>query len=144
MGNKTCYRPNAIPEMVNNCSSTSLLISRNMVNFVDRKNMQSYPDREILLNKRSKIMSKCSRHWKFLLSNYDTRDWKRDLINFVNCWKNWFHQKKFLEALKRKRFWKILLLELSNLLFEQLTVYRFNNLLFEWFTVKYLNTLIFK
>ena len=88
-----------------------------------------------------KYMSKCRYEQRFLLSNYDTRDWNLDLINFVNYWKNWFHQKKTLEALKRKCFWKILLLELNNLPFEQFTIYSLNNLLLERFTVKCLNTL---
>ena len=101
-------------------------------------------DPENRLNKFSEIMSKCPQQRKFLLSNYDIRDWNLDLINFVNCWNNWFHQKKLLGALRRKCFWKILLLELNNLLFEQFTVYRLNNLLFERFTVKCLNTLMFK
>ena len=104
----------------------------------------TYPDLKNLLNKRSEIMSKCPHQRKFLLSNYITCDWNPDLINFVNCWNNWFHQKKLLEAPKRKCIWEILLLELNNLLFGQFTVYRLNNLLLEWFTVKCLNTLMFK
>ena len=84
-------------------------------------------------------MSKYPHERKFLLSNYDTHDWKLDLINIVNFWNYWFLQKKLLEALETKCFWKILLLERNNILFEQFTVYRLNNLLFERFTVKYLN-----
>ena len=81
-----------------------------------------HPDPENLLNKCSKIMSKCPHQREFLLSNYDTRDWNPDLINSINCSKNWFHQKKLLKALKWKCFWKILLFELNNLLFGQYTV----------------------
>ena len=76
-------------------------------------------------------MSKCPHQRKFLLSNYDTRDRNLDLLNFFNYWNNWFNQKKLLEALKRKWFWKIILFDLNNLLFER-------------FTVKCLNTLMFK
>ena len=90
------------------------------------------------------VLKLCPHQRKFLLSNFDTRDWNLDLINLVNCWNNWLHQKKLLEALKGKCFLNILLLELNNLLFEQFTVYCLNNLLFERFTVKCLNTLIFK
>ena len=103
----------------------------------------TYPDPENLLNKRCGTMSKCPHQRKFL-SNYDTHDWDLDLINFFNYWNNWFHRKKLLEALKRRCFWKIFLLGLNKLLFEQFTVYRLNNLLFERFTVKCLNTLMFE
>ena len=92
-----------------------------------------YP--ENLLNKRSEIISKCPHQWRILLSNYDTRDSDQDVIDFAIYRNNWFHQRKFLGALKRKCFRKILLLELNNLLFEQFIVYRLNNLLFEQFTV---------
>ena len=92
------------------------------------------PDPENLLNKRSEFMSKYLHQRNLLLSNYDTRDWKPDLIN----------QKKLLETLKRKCFWKILLLQPNNVLFEQNSGYGLNNLLFGWFKVKCLNTLMFK
>ena len=34
-----------------------------------------YPDPEEFLNKRSEIMSGCPHERKYLLSNYDSKDW---------------------------------------------------------------------
>ena len=92
-----------------------------------------YP--ENLLNKRSEIISKCPHQRRVLLSNYDTRHSDQDVIDFIIYRNNWFHQRKFLGALKWKCFRKILLLELNNLLFEQFTIYHLSSLLFEQFTV---------
>ena len=146
MGKKTCYRPNTLPQVVNHyvIRAYSNITKRCQLCLYEEYAIITYRDPEKLLNKRFKIMSKCPHQRMFLLSNYDTRDWNLDPLDFVNCWNNWFHQKKLLEEIKRKCFWKILLLQLNNLLFEQFTVHRLNNLLFEWFTVQCLNALMFK
>ena len=143
VGNKTCYRPNILPEMVNHYSSTSLLKYHETFSTLFIRKICNHYIPQILKTYEINVLKLCPHQRKFLLSNFDTRDWNLDLINLVNCWNNWLHQKKLLEALKGKCFWNILLLELNNLLFEQFTVYCLNNLLFERFTVKCLNTLIF-
>ena len=57
MGIKTCYRPNAIPEMVNHYSFTSLLKYHETLSTFsyEKYAVITYPGSENLLNKRSEV-----------------------------------------------------------------------------------------